>query len=195
MKVLLVHCHPSPDSFAAAARDSALAGLHAGGHDVRVRDLYAENFRPELSAWERTNQFAPVEHKPDIISHAEDLRWCESLVLVYPTWYSSQPAMLKGWFDRVWVPGVAYDLPEGANRIAPRLRNIRRLVVVTTHGSSKSLNMLQGEGGKRVVFRGLRLLCHPMARSTWLALYGIDRVDAVGRAAFLGRVEKRLRKL
>jgi putative NADPH-quinone reductase len=61
--------------------------------------------------------------------------------------------MLKGWFDRVWASGVAWDLPEGANRLAPRLRNVRKVVAVTTHGSPKKINMVEGEGGKRTITR------------------------------------------
>ena len=108
--------------------------------------------------------------------------------MVYPTWWGSQPAILKGWFDRIWVEGVAYTLPEGEDRIKPLLRNVRRLVVVTTHGSPKWVNALQGEPGKRVVLRGLRSLCHPRARSRWIALYGIDRSDEEQRNRFLDRV-------
>jgi len=192
VKALVVFCHPSAESFAAECRDRVLAGLRAGGHEVRLRDLYVEGFRPELSAWEREHQFSPAEDKPDIADHAADLRWCDTLVLVYPTWFSAQPAMLKGWIDRVWVNGVAYDLPEGSNRIRGRLRNIRRIVVVTTHGSSKFVNSLQGESGKRVVSRGLRLLCHRFARVRWIALYGIDRCTDAERRAFLDKVEQRL---
>ena len=191
MRALVVYCHPVPDSFSAAARDRVLAGLRHGGHEFRLHDLYAEGFQPELSSWERLHQFAPPSDKPQIAEHADDLRWCDTLVLVYPTWFSAQPAMLKGWFDRVWVNGVAYDLPEGANRIKGRLK-IRRIIVVTTHGSSKLVNMLQGESGKRVITRGLRVLCRPFARVTWLALYGIDVCTPQQREAFLQRVERRL---
>jgi putative NADPH-quinone reductase len=192
VNALVVFCHPLPGSFGGQCRDRVLAGLRAGGHEVRQRDLYAEGFRPEVSAWEREHQFAPASDKPDIAEHAADLRWCDTLVLVYPTWFSAQPAMLKGWFDRVWVNGVAYDLPEGSNRIRGRLRNIRRIVVVTTHGSSKTINALQGESGKRVVTRGIRVLCHRFARVRWIALYGIDRCTDAERAAFLNKVEQRL---
>lgn len=75
MRVHLVYCHPSETSFTAAVRDRALAGLHAAGHDVRVSDLYADGFVPELSAWERTNHLAPPETKPDIAEYAANLRW------------------------------------------------------------------------------------------------------------------------
>lgn len=195
MKVCLVYCHPSESSITAAARDRALAGLRAGGHEVRVDDLYAQGFVPELSAWERTNHLAPPDTKPDIAAYAENLRWCEALVLVYPTWWSGQPAMLKGWIDRVWVAGVAYDLPPGANRIRPRLHNVRRLVAVTTHGSTKFVNALEGEGGKRTITRSLRVLCSKRARTKWISLYNIDRSTDAERAAFLARVEREMRDL
>ncbi|NMD22677.1 MAG: NAD(P)H-dependent oxidoreductase [Actinobacteria bacterium] len=195
MRVHLVYCHPSETSFTAGVRDRALVGLHAAGHDVRVSDLYADGFVPELSAWERTNHLAPPETKPDIAEYAANLRWCEALVLVYPTWWAGQPAMLKGWIDRVWVAGVAYELPEGANRIRPRLHNIRRIVAITTHGSTKFVNALEGEGGKRIVTRSLRVLCSKRARTTWIALYNIDRSTDARRAAHLARVEQAMCEL
>ena len=85
MKVHVVHCHPLPDSFAAAARDRVLAGLQAAGHEVRLLDLYADGFVPELSKWEREHHLASPDTKPDIARHAADLQWCDALVLVYPT--------------------------------------------------------------------------------------------------------------
>lgn len=191
----MVHCHPSPTSFTAAARDRALAGLRAAGHEVRVSDLYADGFEPALSAWERTNHLAPPDTKPAIAEYAALLTWCEALVLVYPTWWAGQPAMLKGWIDRVWVAGVAYDLPDGANRIRPRLHNIRRIVAITSHGSTKAINMLEGEGGKRIVTRSLRVLCSKRARTTWLALYDIDRATDARRAEFLAKIELAMLRL
>ena len=195
MKALVVYAHPNPSSLCAAACDRVVAGLTAGGHEVRLLDLYAEEFVPELSSWEREHHLDDPSSKPDIARHAADLRWCDTLVLVYPTWYSGQPAMMKGWIDRVWVQGVAYELPEGGNRIRPLLQHIRRIVVVTTHGSSKWVNAVQGEGGKRVAFRSLRVLCSPRCRTNWLALYGADTCTQARRTAFLDHVEKKFRSL
>lgn len=195
MKTYVVFCHPLTESFSTAIRDRALTALIAANHDVRVSDLYAEGFRPELSAWERTHHLDPPENKPEIAAYADNLRWCDALVFIYPTWWSGQPAMLKGWIDRVWVAGVAYQLPTGANRIRPLLTNIRRIATITTHGSSKWINTLQGEPGKRVINRALRVLCRRTARTRWIALYGIDRTSDQDRARFLDRVERRLRSL
>lgn len=190
-----MYCHPSEASITAAARDRALSGLRASGHDVRVTDLYVDRFVPELSAWERTNQLAPPDAKPAIAPYVANLRWCDTLVLIYPTWWGGQPAMLKGWIDRVWAAGVAYELPAGTTRIRPALRNIRRIVAITTHGSTKFINALEGESGKRVVTRSVRLMCARTARTKWIALYDIDRSTSAQRAAYLARVEHEMCEL
>ena len=193
-RALVVHCHPLDASFGAAVRDRVLVALHSGGADVRLTDLYADGFEPAFTATDRARHLEPGAD-PSIRHHADDLVWCDTLVLVYPTWWAGQPAMLKGWIDRVWVNGVAWTLPEGANRLRPGLRNVRRLVAVTTHGSSKWINMVEGEGGKRTLTRSLRSMCHPLARTTWLALYGLDGASPERRAAFLDRVERGIARL
>ncbi len=191
MRVLVVFCHPVPDSFGAACRDRALAGLAAGGHEVRLTDLYGDGFEPAMSLPERQAHAEPGV-APELQRYADDLAWADTLVLVYPTWWGGQPAMLKGWIDRVWVAGVAWELPAGSAVLRPLLGNVRRIVVVTTHGSSKLVNALQGEGGKRTVFRSIRLMCSPRTRTTWCAMYGLDRATATDREQFLDRVERTL---
>lgn len=194
MRVLVIYCHPDPGSLIAAARDRALAGLTIGGHDVRQTDLYADDFRPDMTTDERRTHAEPGVAS-DLQSYADDLQWAEALVLIYPTWWSAQPAMLKGWIDRVWVAGVAWELPDGANVLRPLLTNIRRIVVVTTHGSSKILNALEGEAGKRTVTRSIRAMCSKRTRTTWCALYGVDTSTLGRRTKFLDKVEQTLSKL
>lgn len=194
MRVLVVYAHPDPESFMAAACARATAVLELAGHDVRSTDLYADGFEAAMSADERRTHHVPGV-APDLQRYADDLRWAEALVLVYPTWWSGFPAVLKGWVDRVWVAGVAWELPEGANRLRPRLSNIRRIVAVTSHGSSKLVNALEGETGKRTVTRSIRLMCSWRARTTWCAIYGIDTCEPSEREAFLERVERTMSKL
>ncbi|MCB0968825.1 MAG: NAD(P)H-dependent oxidoreductase [Ilumatobacter sp.] len=194
MRVLVVHAHPDPESFVAAARDRALDALAAADHEIRCTDLYADGFEPAMTADERRSHHLPgVE--PELQRYADDLRWAEALVLVYPTWWSGFPAILKGWIDRVWVAGVAWDLPDGANRLRPRLSNIRRIVAVTSHGSSKFVNALEGESGKRTMTRSIRLMCSKRTRTTWCAIYGVDTCSPADRARFLDRVERTMRRL
>jgi NAD(P)H dehydrogenase (quinone) len=188
VKTLVVYCHPSHDSFVAAVLEATVDGLRDGEHDVRVTDLYAEGFDPIFSATDHANHLSEDGARADIAGHAEDLRWCESLVLVYPTWWAGQPAMLKGWIDRVWVSGVAWKLPAGKRRLRPLLRNVRRITVVTTHGSSKVINALEGEAGKRTATRSLRLMCARTCRTRWVAMYTVDTSTDLQRAQFLHRV-------
>jgi putative NADPH-quinone reductase len=131
----------------------------------------------------------------DVQAHAARLEWADALVLVYPTWWGAQPAILWGWLDRVWIEGVAFTRPPRVRRARPSLRNIRHLVAITTHGSPKWINAIEGEPGKRVVLRRMRTCCHPRATTRWIALYGVDRSDDAERQAFLRRVERSMAAL
>jgi len=193
--VHVVFAHPDRDSFGTAVRDTVVEALEGVGHDVDLADLYAQGFDPVLSKDAHARHREGPETKPEIATQAAALQEAEALVFVYPTWWGGQPAMLKGWFDRVLVEGVAYTFPDGAKRIQPLLRGVRRLVVVTTHGSGKWINTLQGEPGKRVILRGFRSLCHPLTRSRWISLYGMDTATDADRQAFLDRVTRRLIRL
>jgi putative NADPH-quinone reductase len=160
-----------------------------------MSDLYADEFEPALSREEWRDHLAPHHPSAKIVGYCDNLRWCNALVFIYPTWWSGQPAMLTGWLDRVLVRGVAWELPEGASRITGQLTNVNRLVAITSHGSSKWINLVEGETGRRVIGRSLRVLCHRFARTTWLAMYDIDRSSQGEREAFLDRVEQRMRRL
>ena len=94
MRVLLIHCHPRSDSFCAALREAATDALRSAGHDVEIRDLYAEGFDPVLDAQERSRYYDQGVHRPEVASHVASLRRAEALVLVYPTWWFGPPAML-----------------------------------------------------------------------------------------------------
>lgn len=198
MKVLVVSAHPSNESFVGTLRTAVLEELTQMNHEIRHHDLYAEEFNPVFSAYERLNHVGDVEMKlqnlPDLRVHVQDIQWAEALVLVYPTWWSGQPAILKGWIDRVLMNEVAWVLPEGAARIRPLLTNIRKVVVVTTHGSSKLVNSLQGESGKRTAFRSIRLMFNKRTRCHWIGLYGLDRIPHRKRDTLITNVRRRIRR-
>lgn len=198
MNVLVISAHPKQESLTRTLRDVAVEELSALGHVVRVFDLYDDNFNPVLSAFERQNHAAPLEPKlekiPDLVPYIDALKWCDALVLVYPTWWSGQPAILKGWFDRVLVNEVAWTMPEGKNRIRPHLTHIKRFVVITTHGSSKLINALEGESGKRTAFRSVRLMFNWRTRSSWIAFYGLDNKGDAEREAMVTRLRRRIRR-
>lgn len=196
MRVLLIYCHPCPESFNAAIRDTALTSLRDSGHDVHLTDLYAEGFDPVMSADERRGYHTPVENERPVADHLERLRWAEALVIVYPTWWYGPPAMLKGWLDRVWLPHATFGMPEPGKPISRKLTNIRAIVAISTLGSPWwwwTLGMMAP--GRRTLLTGLGVLCHPRAKRRWLGLHQMDSADATRRSTFLAKVDRTLRAL
>ena len=196
MRVLLVYTHPVAESFTAAVRDAALAGLGEAGHEIRVTDLYAENFNPVLSRQDRLEYHDMAINTRHVADHVANLRWAEALVFVFPTWNNGLPAMLKGWFDRVWVHGVGFVLKkEGIRQFIPNLTNIRLIVGLSTGGAPRLLTWLAGHTARRMLLRGMRAQCHPRCRTLWLALYRIDNATPADRARHLVRVRARMARL
>jgi putative NADPH-quinone reductase len=196
MKVLVVHCHPSAESFTAAVRDRVLKGLAAAGHESRLIDLYAEGFDPVMSRQEREDYHTPGLNEEPVAAHLAALRWCEALVLVYPTWWYGQPAMLKGWLDRVWVPHATFRMPEPGKPIGRVLTNIRYIAAVSTLGSPWWWwTLAMGEPGRRILLRGLSVLCAPGCRTKWLALHRMDSASEAARGRFLDKVERSFARL
>ncbi len=196
MRVQLIYAHPVEGSFCSALRDAATRALRQGGHDVHVSDLYAEAFQPALSREERVGYETPATGNEGIADYVAQLRWAEGLVLVFPTWWYGMPAILKGYFDRVWIPGVAFDLDGRGGLIRRRLGHIRVLVVITTYGSPRwFIKMWMRDPGKRVLTRGLGRLLRPRARHVYLARYNMDRATASSRTRFVAKVERTLQRL
>ena len=132
MRVLVVFCHPSKESFQSSILVALTERLRSAGHTVRIIDLYAEGFAAVLDAeaW-RAHRQDRRHPAPDLEAHVAALGEADGLVLVYPTWWYGLPAMLKGWFDRVWQPGVAFTLEGGVFR-TNTLANIKRFLAVLT---------------------------------------------------------------
>lgn len=195
MRVLLVYCHPDPASFTAAVRQATERGLAAAGHEVTVADLYAEGFQPVLGRAERASYHTVGANEAPVAAELARLRAADALVFVYPTWWYAQPAMFKGWLDRVFVPHATFTMPEDGKAITGRLHNIRVLAVVTTLGAPRWWWWLMGAPGRRILLSGIGALCAPRVRKGWLALHSIDTADAPARAAFLARVERVMSRL
>jgi NAD(P)H dehydrogenase (quinone) len=159
MQVLIVHCHPEPRSFNAALTQIAVETLEGLGHRVEVSDLYAEGFDPVEGPWHfdkrRDDQrFAPLDEQRHAVESASlpadvqreiaRLERSDLVILQFPLWWHAQPAMLKGWFDRVFVYGGLYSGRMRYDR--GRLRGKRVLCSVTT-GSPAPAFSRDGRGG------------------------------------------------
>ena len=193
MKILVVFCHPIRDSFAGAVLDRCLAELGRAGHQLTVKDLYREGFDPVLSAHERRAYEDQGANQAPVGGEIAALKEAQGLLLVYPTWWYGMPALLKGWFDRVWIPGVAFDLDRRRGVSMHALGGVKRLMVVTTYGAPAwFIRLWLGDPGRRVVMRGLKPLLAPGCRSAWAALYRMDRNTPAQRSGFLDRVSRKL---
>jgi putative NADPH-quinone reductase len=194
MRTLLVYCHPDPGSFSAALRSAATDALTARGHDVRVLDLYADGFQPVLTREERAVYLTePSVIEASVQEHVDGLRWAEHLLFVFPIWFYGPPAMLKGWLERVWLPGVAFMPPRRKGRPAvPGLRHIRRLTVITHGGSPWWWLKFIGDPARRLFARGLRALMARDCKTTWLQLHDMNNVSRAECTAFVARVRTRL---
>ncbi|EJM22655.1 putative NADPH-quinone reductase (modulator of drug activity B) [Pseudomonas sp. GM21] len=179
MKVLIVHAHPEPKSFTAALRDQAVATLEAQGHEVQVSDLYAMNWNPVAGADDFSSRENPeylvyaLEQRlgvksqslaPDIQQELDKLLWADLLILNFPIFWFSAPAMLKGWIDRVLVSGICY----GGKRFYDQggLSGKKALVTVTLGGREHMF----GDGA---IHGPLEDMLRPILRGT-LAYVGFD---------------------
>lgn len=193
MRYLIVYCHPVPESFCAALRDATVETLRAKGEEVRLIDLHAEGFQPVMGADERRsyNERAPID--PGLAAHIDHLRWAEAILLIYPTWWYGLPAMLKGWFDRVWAKDVAFALGEDG-AITPLMRHVRKLGVITTCGAPYWRSLVMGQPGRKTVLRGIRALCATRCRTMYLATYLMDASSPEKRKAFLDKVRVKVER-
>src|SRR6186997_3352726 len=126
MRVLVLFAHPVETSFHAALHRATLDGLTEAGHTVDDCDLYAEGFNPVMSREERLGYHEVPGNQAPLAGYVERLRRADAIVLCFPTWCFGLPAMLKGFFDRLFMPGVAFDLSDPAN-VKPMLTNIQRV--------------------------------------------------------------------
>jgi NAD(P)H dehydrogenase (quinone) len=195
MRALVIYCHPKETSFTAAVRDVVLDRLAAAGADVRLRDLYAEGFDPRLTATDLDAYEDEARNGAALAGEIADLRWCDTLIFVYPTWWYGVPAVLKGWLDRVLLPGVAFLMPEPGGTIKPGLTHISRLGVFTTCGASWWLTLFVGAPGRRTITRGIGLLCARGHKRAFAAHYLMDSSTDASRRAHLAKVAARMDRL
>ncbi|WP_227982559.1 NAD(P)H-dependent oxidoreductase [Nocardia spumae] len=148
MRILIVYAHPEPDSLTGSLKDVAVEHLRDEGHEVVVSDLYAMGWKAHADAAdfgtvEETNfmlasgvAYSGGTLSADIRAEQDKLRWAQVVLLHFPLWWYSMPAILKGWVDRVFTNGFAYGagstaLPRyGAGALSGR----RAMLVVSIGG-------------------------------------------------------------
>jgi NAD(P)H dehydrogenase (quinone) len=186
MRILVLFAHPVEASFVAEAHRVIVTALIEAGHEVDDCDLYAEGFEPTLSRQERLDYHDVDANRRDVEGYVERLLAAEALVLVHPVWNFGFPAILKGFFDRVFLPGVSFQLVDG--EVLPSLYNIRKLAAVVTYGGNRWRALLMGDPPRKILKRFVRALVQPGAKAQYIALYNMDRNSEADRRAFLDKV-------
>jgi putative NADPH-quinone reductase len=193
MRVLYVYCHPLPESFHAAIRVRALGALAAAGHEVDLLDLYAEKFDPVLSEDARRHYHDPSRNRIGLEHHVARLTSAEGIVLQFPTWCFGLPAMLKGFFDRMIMPGVAFDLGDPAHA-KPLLRNIKRIAGIVTYGRPRCMALWMGDPPRKIVKHYLRWFTGGKARVDYFALYHMNVATDAQRNSFMDKIGREMRR-
>lgn len=209
MKVLIVFAHPEPRSFGRALLDRGVAALAGAGHEVVVSDLYAMRFEPVASAadfterrfpdalqYDREQKLASARHAfaPDIQAEIDRLLWCDLLILQFPLWWFSVPAIMKGWIDRVFVNGTVYG--SGGKRFDRGGLAGRRAMLAMTTGCLPGMVAPDGLLGDRDVI--LWHLHHGTFGYSGLATlppfvaWSVHYTDERQRAAYLDEYALRL---
>ncbi len=192
MNVHVVYAHPLEDSLSATLHKTVVESLQEVGHQVDDLDLYREGFDPVLSADDRRNYHDVEINRQRIDPYVERLRRADSLVLCHPVWNFGWPAILKGYFDRVFLPDVSFVLKDG--KIGPGLTNIRKLTTVTTYGSKRWRAAVLGDPPRKNATRFLRVICNPRVKVRYHALYDINNISAERAAGFVERVRLEMLK-
>lgn len=192
MNVLIIYAHPNPQSFNHAVLETAVSTLQKNGHTIEVRDLYVMGFDPVLKA----DDFAALRAgrtPADVQKEQESIRAADLLVVIHPIWWTGLPAMIKGYFDRVFTHGFAYAIENGA--VIGRLKG-KKVVVFNTQGTPgevyeasgmfKSLHQTSDDGIYR--FCGLEVAAHPIFPA-------VPYVDEATRRGYLDEVRRILTAL
>jgi len=192
VKALVLFAHPCEESFSASLHKVVVDTLQARGWQVDDCDLNAEGFSPVLTAQERRTYHEVGVNTAPVQGYVDRLCAAEVLVLVFPVWNFGFPAILKGFFDRVFLPGVSFRLEDGF--VKPNLTHIRKLVAVTTYGGTRARAFLAGDPPRHVVRRAVWHVCRP-DKMRYLALYDMNRVTEDQRRRYLATVQREMEAL
>ncbi len=193
MRVLVLYCHPVETSFHAHLHAEVVHALRAEGHEVDDCDLYAEGFNPVLSREQRLRYRDTDANTADVRDYVERLRAAEGLVLCTPIWCFGLPAMLKGFFDRIFVPGVGFDISDPSH-VRPGLTHLRHIAAVVTYGRPRWMAWAMGDPPRKVVKRYLRALCGRGPRIDYHARYHMNVATRAQLQRFVSQVAEKMQR-
>ena len=195
MNCLIVTTHPLNDSLCKALSKHVIKKIEEKGFEIEVEDLYAKNFEPALTIAERESYYSDDFNQSELSEQIKRLKKAETLILLFPTWWFSFPAMLKGWFDRVWCPGVAYNHASDLGAIKPLLDNLENVLVITTLGSPWWVDkLIMRQPVKKVIKTALLGTCAKNSKLQFLTLYNSEKLNKQKVLTFKHKIDKVINK-
>ena len=186
MRVLVIFAHPVDTSYGGALKQRIVESL-AARHEVDLLDLYAEGFDPVMSRAERLGYHDLSTNTLGMADHVARLRSADAVVLCFPAWTFGPPAILKGWLDRIMMPGVGFHLEPGGG-VRGGLTHLTKLAGVVTYGQTRLRATLMGDYPRKIIRRYLRHNIGLQKPATFLAHYAMNVSTSVTRERFLDRV-------
>jgi len=190
MRILVLYAHPVETSFGAAVHKTLVETLRGRGHQIDDCDLNAEKFDPVMSRQDRLDYHNVAVNQTHVKPYVDRLLNAEALAFSFPVWNMGFPAILKGFIDKVFLPGVSFYLKENGDYV-PSLTNIRKLGVACTYGGTRLRTFLASDPCRRFITRSLRVTCSAGATCDYVALHDMNHTRPERRAAFLREVESR----
>ncbi|WP_330619720.1 NAD(P)H-dependent oxidoreductase [Vallitalea pronyensis] len=187
MNHLIVYAHPNPRSFNHAIMDTVVDLSDKKGHETRVRDLYAMNFNPVLQGSD-FEAFHKGDVPKDIQEEHEHIKWADTITFIYPIWWAAMPAMMKGYVDKVFSNGFAYEYV-GGNPVG--LLGDKTVIILNTTGSPSDLYEQMGmhDAIKLVSDTGKFQFCD-MKVATHTFFGAVPKVDDDTRKGYLQDVKR-----
>lgn len=186
MRVMVVYAHPVPTSFNAAIKDAVVETLAGRGHEVDLCDLYAEQFPAIMSREDRLLYHSVPANRALAGPWIDRLYAAQGLVVVFPTWVFGPPAILKGFCEKVFLPGVAFELVNGKTRGA--MLHLSHVGGVSTYGGNRLRAILAGDPPRKLVTRVLRAYAGGKASVSYLGCYDMNNNREPELKAFLEKV-------
>jgi putative NADPH-quinone reductase len=197
MRVLVIHAHPVETSFNRALYTATVETLKAGGHEVDGMNLYDEGFDAVMSREERLNYHDVPGNLTNLTKpYVDRVRAADAIVFVHPVWNYGYPAILKGFFDRIFLPGVSFVLVGGdgpdKGKLIPGMKNIKKVAFVTTYGGDRFRTMLMGDPPRRLARRWAWATFGTLMPPKYLALYDMNNQTEAGLKGFIEKVKRAL---
>lgn len=195
MRVMVLHAHPLETSYNRSLCNAVVETLQANGHQVDLVDLYAEGFDPVLSREDRLRYHdVPENITPALKPYVDRLMAAEAMVVVHPVWNYGFPAILKGYFDKVFMPGVSFILEGGdgpdKGTLKPNLKHIKKIAFVTSYGGNRWRTFVMGDPPRRMARRWGWVTFGGWMPPTYLALYDMNNVTPDQLKGFIGKVKR-----